>query len=56
MGLYGVVFGLMPLGALLFGAIAEKTGVSLAITAGALVTTVFMLYMTFGNRRVKRLE
>jgi hypothetical protein len=56
MGLYGVVFGLMPMGALIIGAIAEEIGAPLAVTISGSVLTVFMLVMSVYNKRVRRLE
>jgi MFS family permease len=56
MGIYGIVFGLMPMGALLSGAIAEAISAPRAITISGAILALFMITMAFTNQRVKRLE
>ena len=56
MGIYGVVFGLMPVGAIVIGSVAEALGAPRAVSINGLVLASFMLIMSIFNKRVKRLE
>jgi MFS family permease len=56
MSVYMMIFGLMPLGALPAGALAESFGAPFPITLGGAVLAIFMLLITFLRPRVRHLE
>jgi MFS family permease len=57
MGIYGLVFfGLLPLGALWIGAVAEHASEPLAVLIGALVTLAYAVFIWFFVPAMRRLK
>ncbi len=55
MGIYGMTWSLLPLGALQAGAIAEYTSAALAVGVGGAAVILFALGMTMASRQVRGL-
>lgn len=56
MSLYMITWGLMPLGVLPAGALAEAFGAPAVVTGGGLILIVFMLGVTIGQPRLRTLQ
>jgi hypothetical protein len=55
MGALAVSFGLMPVGALFIGALAQQIGAPLAVTAGSMVSTLCTILIAARYRTLWRL-
>jgi predicted MFS family arabinose efflux permease len=55
MGAYLLTFGLMPLGALPMGMLAERFGAPAAVTAGALASSLLTAWLGLSSRTLRRL-
>ncbi|MSQ40175.1 MAG: MFS transporter [Dehalococcoidia bacterium] len=55
MGIYGMTYSLMPLGAMQGGAIAQYAGAPFAVGLGGAAVLLFALGMAIGNRQVRQL-
>ncbi|MBF8267670.1 MAG: hypothetical protein HW388_1178 [Dehalococcoidia bacterium] len=55
MGIYGMTWSLMPLGAMLAGVIAEYMSASFAVALGGVAVILFTVVMAVGNRQVRHL-
>ena len=56
MSLYMITWGLMPLGVLPAGALAEAFGAPAVVTGGGLILLVFMLGLTLSQPKLRKLE
>ena len=56
MGIYGMTWSLLPVGAMQSGAIAEYTSAPLAVAVGGGAVILFAVVMGLGNRRVRTLS
>ena len=56
MGIYGMTWSLLPVGAMQSGAIAEYTSAPLAVAVGGGAVILFAAAMGLGNRRVRTLS
>ena len=56
MSLYMITWGLMPLGVLPAGALAEAFGAPAVVTVGGLILLVFMLGLTLSQPKLRKLE
>ena len=56
MGIYGMTWSLLPMGAMQSGAIAEYTSAPLAVAVGGGAVILFAVVMGLGNRRVRTLS
>jgi hypothetical protein len=55
MGIYGMTWSLLPLGAMQAGAIAQFTNAPFAVALGGFAVILFALGMALGNRQVRSL-
>ena len=55
MGIYGMTWSLLPIGAMQAGAIAEYTSAALAVGIGGAAVILFALGMTMTSRQVREL-
>ena len=55
MGIYGMTWSLLPIGAMQAGAIAEYTSAALAVGVGGAAVILFALGMTMASRQVREL-
>ena len=55
MGAYLLTFGLMPLGALPMGMLAERFGAPTAVTVGAVASTLLTALLGLSSRTLRRL-
>ncbi len=56
MGIYGMTWSLLPVGAMQAGAIAEYTSAPLAVAVGGAAVIVYAVAMGIGNRQVRTLS
>lgn len=56
MGIYGMTWSLLPVGAMQSGAIAEYTSAPLAVAVGGAAVILFAVVMGVGNRQVRNLS
>ena len=56
MGIYGMTWSLLPVGAMQAGAIAEYTSAPVAVAVGGAAVIVYAVAMGIGNRQVRTLS
>ena len=56
MSLYMITWGLMPLGVLPAGVLAETFGAPAVVTGGGLILLIFMLGLILGQPKIRKLQ